>query len=202
MRKSSLIALIILVLVVAYFFDNIRGYYRFKELCDQEKLQQVTNKLERDVGWQIDLNKPSNEYSALVIASLPYVRFVRFVSLTDKKLYDMYYVGKSERLAEILLDPRSRGDWQRDYEISPADLKNPVMYQWSQFEEALPTEVRTSRYGEKIVDLRSGKVVLSLTNIGYDTFDRNHTLLDAPSGNTCEWYNAMWRNQKFLSVFQ
>ncbi|PPC94066.1 MAG: hypothetical protein CTY33_05685 [Methylotenera sp.] len=192
---------IIPLLIGLFFFDNIKGYYRFKELCKQESQLVVTKKLERDVGWQLDLGKPTSQFSALVIASLPYVRFVRFRNSSDNQIYDMYYVGKTNRVPEIPLDPRNRNGWEHDYENRPANFVNKVTYQWNDFNEALQNELRTNRYGEQIIDLRTKKVVVSLTNIGYALFDRNHTFLDAPSGNTCDWYNVKWRNQNILSVF-
>ena len=48
---------IVPLLTVLYFIDNIRGYYRFKELCQQEKQLVITSKLERNVGWEINLKK-------------------------------------------------------------------------------------------------------------------------------------------------
>lgn len=175
---------IIPLLIGLYFFDNIKGYYRFKELCGQEKQLVVKSKLERDVGWQLDLGKRTPRIYALQIAGLPHVKFVRFKDFDDRQLYDAYYVGRTERVADGN-DPRNRSDWEHDYEVLPAEFKNPTIYQWQSFEEDLPNELRMSQAGYRFTDLRTKQVVVSFTQLGYSKFDRNHTLLDAPSGEVC-----------------
>ena len=175
--------LIVPALIAVFFFDNIRGYYRFKELCGQEKRLVVTAKLERDVGWQMDLNKPASSGEAFDIAGLPNVKFVRFQDWEDRKFHDAYYVGKTLRVADGGVSRRD--NWKEDYEILPADLENKTVYQLESFEEVLPTETRTNRYGYRIIDLRTNQGVVTLSEFGYGTFERSRTLLDAPSGNVC-----------------
>lgn len=180
--KSIIYISIIPLLIGLYFFDNIRGYYRFKALCGQEKRLVVTTKLERDVGWQVDLQKPTSHDDVLFKAGMPHIKFVRFQDSEDHKLHDAYYVGKAQRTPG---DKAWRADWRDDYEILPADLENKTVYQLESFEEGLPTESRTNRYGYRVIDLRINQEIVTLSEFGYSTFERSRTLLDAPSGNVC-----------------
>ena len=180
--KTILMILIVPALIAVFFFDNIRGYYRFKELCGQEKRLVITTKLERDVGWQVDLQKPTSRDDVLFKAGMPYIKFVRFQDSEDRKLHDAYYVGKSQKVPG---DKAWRSDWRDDYEILPANLENKTVYQLESFEENLLTETRTNRYGYHVIDLRTNQVAVTLSEFGYGTFERSRTLLDAPSGNIC-----------------
>lgn len=174
---------IIPLLIGLYFFENIKGYYRFKELCGQERQLVVKSKLERDVGWMIDLEKRTPRSYAFQIAGLPYVKFLRFKDFEDRKIYDAYYIGKTNKIADG--GASRRDDWESDYELQPANFDKPAIYQWQSFEEDLPNELRMSRAGYRFTDLRTKQVVVSFNQLGYSKFDRNHTLLDAPSGEVC-----------------
>lgn len=188
MRRRVLIGLVISALIGAYFFDNIRGYYRFKELCAQEKNRQFINKVEPNVGWILDSGGELSKYDAYFVAALPNVRFVRFQNYRDHQTYDVKYKG---------------GDPGQDdsFEMLPSSSQEKVVYQWKNVAENFPNELRTSRYGHQVIDLRTKKVIVSLTNIGYSTFDRRHTLLDAPSGNTCEWYEYLGKDSNKSLIF-
>jgi hypothetical protein len=190
---------IIPLLTVLYFLDNIRGYYRFKELCQQEKQLVITSKLERDVGWKINSNEPTARSYAFLLAGLPHVKFVRFRDWKDHDFYDVSYVGKAPKVADG--GASKRGDWEKDYEVRPANLDSEVVYGWETFSETLSTETRMSRSGYRFTDLRSKKVVFSLTELGYSTFDRNHTLLDAPSGNLCGNTGKIWEQEIQSQIF-
>ena len=197
--KTTLMILIVPALIAVFFFENIRGYYRFKELCGQEKRLVITTKLERDVGWQMDLNKPASSGEAFDIAGLPNIKFVRFQDWEDRKLHDAYYVGKTLRVADG--GASRRDNWKEDYEVYPANLENQVIYQWGNFNENLPNETRMSRGGYRFTDLRNKQIVVSFTQLGYSTFDRNHTLLDAPSGNVCGEVGKIWEQEIQSQIF-
>ena len=184
--KTTLMILIVPALIAVFFFDNIRGYYRFKELCGQEKRLVVATKLEKDVGWQVDLQKPTSRDDVLFKAGMPYIKFVRFQDSEDRKLHDAYYVGNVQRTSG---DKAWRSDWRDDYDVLPANLENKTVYQLESFEETLPTETRTNRYGYRVIDLQTNQVVVTLSEFGYSTFERSRTLLDAPSGNVCHDIN-------------
>ena len=190
---------IVPLLTMLYFFDNIRGYYRFKELCQQEKQLVITSKLKRDVGWQVDLKEIVSRDYVFQIAGLPYIKFVRFRDWEDHQLYDVYYVGTKFRIGDG--EASRQIDWRKYYEVRPANLENQVVYKWEFFNEKLTTEVRMSRSGYRFTDLRTNQIVFSITELGYSTFDRNHTLLDAPSGNVCGNDAKVWGQEVQSQLF-
>lgn len=191
---------IVPLLTVLYFIDNIRGYYRFKELCQQEKPLVINSKLEKDVGWQIDLKKMVTSDYAAQIAGLPHIKFVRFRNWKDHELYDVYYVGTTPRVADGGRT-LSRMNRQEVFNVQPANLENQVIYQWGDFNETLSAEVRMSRGGYRFTDLRTNKIVLSFTELGYSTFDRGRTLFDAPSGNLCGNAGKIWEQEIQSQIF-
>lgn len=188
------------LIISLFFFSNIKGHYRFKELCEQEKHLVVTSKLERDVGWKLDLGRPMPRVYALQIAGLPHIKFVRFKDFEDRQIYDAYYVGKDKGVADGN-DPRSRDGWEHDYVVSIADLEKSAVYQWQSFEEDLPNELRISRAGYRFTDLSTNQVLVSFTQLGYSQFDRNHTLLDAPSGEICGEVGRIWEQKVQSLIF-
>ncbi len=196
--KTILYIGIIPLLIGLYFFDNIRGYYRFKELCAIEKNKQVIGKVEPNQGWILNDGVSSSKWDAFKVASLPHVKFVRFLDYKDKQLYDVTYFGSDQPAKDRYLN---NTNYEEFYNIKPADLTKKPIYLWKKLKEDFPKELRTSRYGDQIIDLKVNKVVVNLTNIGYGLFDRNHTLLDAPSGNTCEWYEYLGKNSNETLIF-
>jgi hypothetical protein len=201
---------IVSLLIGLYFFDNIRGYYRFKELCAEHKEVVVYEKLQPNVGWQDNLKEYENFDSVNEkLYFMPKIKFYRFNDYTKRQLYDASFVGVS-RLPWERFDAHARSNEEmeeikdpRKYEHSTADLKNAVVYQLENFSEPIVGETRMSRGGYRIRDLRTNKIVISLEEIGYSTFDRNHTLLDAPSGNICRFapsfYSTNIQNQMFAN---
>ena len=179
---------IISLLIGLLFFDNIKGYYRFKELCEIEKNNQIIIKVRPNVGWVFNEGIPSTTLHVFPIADFPHVKFVRFKDYDDKKLYDARYLGGNK-------------SQDKSYEIKLANLNEFPMYAWEKFETDLPGELRTNRYGDKVIDLKTKKVVVSVTNIGYSLFNRSHTLFDASSGNTCRWYQYLGNSANKTLVF-
>ena len=90
--------LIVPALIAVFFFDNIRGYYRFKELCAEHKELVVYQKLEPNVGWQANLKEYENNGSVMEkLYFIPYIKFYRFNDYVHRQLYDTSYIG-SKRL--------------------------------------------------------------------------------------------------------
>lgn len=68
------IVLAIFLLVVWFFFDNIKGYYTFKEYCEKEGGLTVYEPLEMNVGWLA-----KDETDARFTTSLDNVGYVRYL---------------------------------------------------------------------------------------------------------------------------
>jgi hypothetical protein len=153
-------------LVALYFADNIRGYYRFRQYCEQEGGLRVMALLEPGVGWTAD------RLYATTPALLPQVAFVRFTGKDGTRL-DMKYVG-------------GHPGREASYRIERADPAKQVVYQWMYINESLPSELRLGRSGYKIFDLRNNRLVATYYYFGYSKFDQDKTILAAPSGESCK----------------
>lgn len=184
LKQAVIVISVTALFALVFFYSNIRGYYRYEELCKIEKDKQLISLVEPNKGWIYNAGTPTLRRNAYHIAASPHVRFVRFMDYDDRQLYDIVYIGANK-------PPRSEIiGWSGDeklYDIKPADLVQKPTYAWRDYSQVLPNELRTVRYGTQIIDLRTNKVVSNLSDIGYSLLDRKHTLLDTPLNNTCEW---------------
>jgi hypothetical protein len=159
-----------LVLAIALFFaSNIRGYYRFKEICARDAGVRVYQPLERNVGWTVGGGRMLD--TALPVR-YPEVAFVRYRNEKDGNWFDVYRVPKLKV-----------GD--DGFAQQPADLSKPVIYEYRWHHEVLNDELRMSATLYEVIDLRTSKNAATYTTFGYSKFDRDKTLLAAPSGVGC-----------------
>lgn len=180
MRKSILITLIIPALVVAYFFDNIRGYYRFREFCSEHKDVVVYQKLESNVGWQFNLkNNPENkDVVAEYLYFLPQIKFFRFSDYGNRQsIVDARFVG-AKRLPWTLFEHQSvrssintEKEKQENYEFKPVSTESHPIYQLEQFDFLIPNQIRLREMGLRVIDLRTNRKVLETSEISYRFFD-------------------------------
>jgi hypothetical protein len=156
------ISLVVAGVMLAYFSDNIRGYYRFKGLCETEGGLRVLHPLRRGVGW---LGRKGDHS----LAAFPDVAFLRY---RDGAEFDVRY------RSGLVSDERS-------YDTSPAHKDNEVTYELRWISESLPNEVRATRSCYEVREITTGVVMLRWCQIGYSTFRQDRTLLAAPSGQAC-----------------
>jgi hypothetical protein len=183
---------IIPLLIGLYFFDNIRGYYRFKELCAEHKEVVVYQKLEPNVGWQANLKEYENFDSVNeLLYFMPHIKFYRFNDYTKRQLFDASFIGTS-RLSWVngsryIPDEASKQIKDKEnYLYSLANKEIKAVYQLENFSEYLPNELRIGRGGYRIRDLRTNKVLVIIEDIGYGLFDQDKTILAAPSACLCK----------------
>lgn len=166
--KLTVFILAIPLLVAVYFFENIKGYYRFKWYCENEGGLKVYEKLEKNKGWMAD-----DKLSARSAAQLKYVDFVRFPDKKNKnKFYDMRYNGGHP----------GRND---SYKISEYEENKTETYYWKFSSGRLPDELRLTKQTYKVMGANRENVLIVFNRFGYSKFDRNKTLLAAPSGVGC-----------------
>lgn len=207
MLKNIIYISIIPLLIGLYFFDNIRGYYRFKELCAEHKELNVYQKLESGVGWQANLKEYENFDSVNeLLYFIPQIKFYRFNDYTKRQLYDASFIGASRvswaNDSRYISDEASKEmKDKKNYLYDLVNVENKPVYQLENFSENLPNETRVSRGGYRVRDLRINKIVVSLEEIGYSTFDRNHTFLDAPSGNICRFAPSILSTDVHNQIF-
>ena len=167
-----------------HFADNIRGYYRFKEVCGKEAGLWVSTKLDKDVGWW---SEHDHIGYARIAAESQSVAFVRYRDSKDGNLYDVRY------------ESGSRSD-ESSYQRVPADLGRPVIYSWKYINEAVAGELRLGRSGYEIRDARSKQLVARFYYFGYSKFAPDRTILASPSGEACG-NKQLWTDDNITRLF-
>ena len=156
------------VMLVIYFSDNIQGYFKFKHLCETEGGLTVYEKLEPHVGWETDQRR-----IAYIPAEFEEVDFVRFPDDKDKlKLLDLKYKSGSR-------------NYRKSYEIINADISSKTKYKFFYSSKMIDDKLLVSKTILKVIDIERKFTHINFVSFGYSMFDRNKTLLGAPSGTVC-----------------
>lgn len=138
--KFVIVVTAVLLLLGIVFFDNIKGYYRFKQYCENEGGLRIYQPLEKNVGWQAE------DYDAAhMAAQLKWVSFVRYTDKKNGDTYDLKYLG---------------GYWQSksSFKKAKSDQTAPVEYQWVNINSFLEGERNLFEFGYEVVDKKSGSV--------------------------------------------
>lgn len=163
--KFIAIVSVIPLLIVLYFFDNIKGYYRFKQYCEKEGGLKVYQPLEKNVGW---LTK--DYLYARTISSIDHVDFARYQD--DEGVFDLKYKGDKREV-------------DSSYLKTLASDSKTVIYRWDRVNRMVPNELRLARSGYEIFDINTNKLMVRYYYFNYSRFDRSKTILDAPSSISC-----------------
>ncbi len=169
MSRFFLLLVLPVLAIALFFFSNIRGYYRFKEICARDGGVRVYQPLERNVGWTVGGGRMQDTGMPVVF---PEVAFVRYRNEKDGQWYDVYRVPKLKV-----------GD--DGFAQQTADLSKPVVYAYGWHQEDLKDELRMSTAVYEVIDLRTSKIAATYTTFGYSKFEPSNTLLAAPSGEEC-----------------
>lgn len=147
------------LLIGLFFFDNIKGYYRFKQYCEKESGFKIYEKLNSGYGWLVDdFGEPMH------VAYLKGVKFVRYKDKLTDKYFDMKYLSGDPHL-------------KKSFHISDANFDEITKYRWTNVSYFVSGELRLSKYGNEVID-DSGKKILGVYEFSYAKFDRDHTPLD------------------------
>ncbi len=167
MKKLLIITGMVFLSIFAFFFGNIKGYYRFKQYCEVEGGLRVYEPLEKNVGWLAQ-----DEYAAKQAAFFSGVGFVRYTDKANGKTYDVKYIG---------------GKPQRDESYIKEDSNEAqvVRYVWKFIDLPISNELRLSRSGYEVFDSNKNQLAVSFYMIGYSILDPIYTILGSPSGQFC-----------------
>lgn len=163
--RFTVIVSIIPLLIALYFFDNIRGYYRFKQYCEKEGGLKIYQALEKNVGWIA-----KDYFYARTVASIEHINFVRYQENGDS--FDLKYKGTNREV-------------DSSYLKVPASEKTPVIYRWERINHMVPNELRLARSGYEIFNMNTNKLMARYYYFSYSRFDRSKTIFDAPSAVRC-----------------
>jgi hypothetical protein len=172
LQKALIIPLALVILIPAsillYFAENIKGYYRFKWYCENEGGLKVYEKLEKNVGWIAE--DKSGARTASTFKGVPFVRYKEIKS--NKRLFDIKYIGGNET---------SNSSFVSSEILSEKKIK----YMWKNESQKIKNELRLKKITYEVVDINSKKNLLEINIFYYSIFDRNKTLLNAPSVVNC-----------------
>lgn len=183
LKTLLIIFAIVTGLILLLFNDNIRGYYRFKAICEKEGGLRVYQKLQPGVGWMAD-----SEYEARSAALLKNVGFVRYTNPTTHILYDIRYL-KGNPGNDASFDKR------------PADLAMPVLYAWERVSDQIQGELRLKRFGYEITDLQKKQLAVRIYEFSYSQFNQDKTFLAAPSLRLCA-SDDIWASKYEAKLFK
>jgi hypothetical protein len=143
-----------------YFSENIRGYYRFKEICAKEGGLKVYQPLEKGVGWQIpnSCKECKEKYVDGFPGALSEVKFIRLNQRDTLELVDRY---KDTTKPKNTYDP---------YKEAVADMSDPVRYELREKRTNVWNEIRLSVDQFEVVDLRVNQVVVAYKDYSYRNF--------------------------------
>ena len=168
-----------------YFSENIRGHYRFKQMCAKDGGLRVYAPLERD-QIHIDDEDTDGKY----IAHFRGVKAGRAKDPVSGQLFDYK-----------LTTGHPTGGLSR-YEKTLADLAQVARYKWVRISISLKDELRLGRSGFDIYDLQTGKLAVTYYHYGYRLFDPNTVFLGGgPGGASCPAQNGQEYDEKFETAF-
>lgn len=157
--KLIIIFLVIPSLIGLYFFDNIKGYWRFKQYCAKDSGLKIYQKAESDKGWLVDSRSAARE-----VAVLSGVKFARFKDIKTDEYFDVEYISGSVN------DNSS-------FKIGPSDFNIPTEYKWAGFSQVIKGELRLGKYGSELFDNNNNKI-MGFYRFSYAKFNRDNMPLD------------------------
>lgn len=152
------------VLVLLYFSDNIYGYYRFKQYCENEGGLKIYKKANLNKGWLVE------DYGDLL--SILKFKEVAFVRYNDSKSYDFFYnEGSRDRISS--------------YNKTPENKSRSISYVWRVYKEPVIGVDRLTSSNFEVRDALTGEIFSVYKKFVYSILDRKKTLLASPSYVDC-----------------
>lgn len=176
--------LAVLLLPVVYNLDAIAGKWRLGQLCKAEGATHAFEKLDKDAGWFV-AEPPDHSYRYGPVFDLGHVAFVRWQTLQGETVDVFLDPGYAQR--PYPKDPASR------FVVRPVDPTRTVRYQW-RFRRTNLDDPRFSRSDQEIIDLRSGRVIVSFTDFNFQWTKPERVILSAPTGQSCAFTEQDYRH--------
>ena len=200
--KKILMILIVPPLIAVFFFDNIKGYVRFKQYCAAHPQFVFNGMLETNVGWQSDLDKDT-EYKGAVssfIYFIPQIKFFRFRehSVYPQNILDARFIGANRILypdyESIPYNPSADkpADDLSNFSFEPENSNEKTIYQHEQFgPHSIPDQIRLETMGYRVIDLRTKKIIVESSYVVYRIFDKEIYNYNAICGDTSKLWNEL-----------
>jgi hypothetical protein len=156
--KSVLGISLVGALIGGYFASNIKGYYRFKEICQKEGGLRVYQPLEKGVGWRVRIECSSCKEGYRDQSIYPTFDGVAFLRFRDES---------SGALMDKILIPPTQLRGQYTEKRTLADLSKPVIYEYIEIRKNVANETRLTSSEFQVIDQRSGKIVVTNKDFSY-----------------------------------
>ena len=162
----------IALLIGLYFLDNIRGYYRFKEICEKEAGLRVYEPIQKNKGWQTLI--PNSDSKAAYLLS--YYNGISYVRFEEKNgiLHDLRRTGEK------------KNRWDSGFRPEPSASNDQPLYEYHDDLKTVTEEVRINRYASTVTNLQSGKLAVIYQDFTYRLFNQDWGL---GRGTSCSSFN-------------
>jgi hypothetical protein len=168
LHKALIWTGIIVLVPLVYNLDAIYGQWKFDRLCQQEGGSRFYGKVEKDVGWEVELRETSDYKVPFDIGNVAFVRFI----------------DKTGVQRDVHLKPGPT-PWLKDYEVTTADLAKQPRYRLTMTQSHLPDDDRMSRTRDVISDIRTGRPIATYTWFSYQWAKPERVILNASTSVTC-----------------
>lgn len=159
----------IALVIGVYFSDNIRGYYRFKEICAKDAGLRVYEPLQKGEGWLA-----SGEIDAGYL--LHYYDEISFVRHLDDK-----------KSLQDLVRTTVKKDFSDDGFLSqPVDSSRQPRYVYYEEFNKLDDEVRMNSRISRVTNIQSGKPAVTYQDFTYRLFNPDW---GSSGGSACSSFN-------------
>lgn len=157
LTKALIWFVAIAALIGLYFFSNIKGYYRFKEICEKEGGLKVYQPLEKGVGWQ------TLEFSGA--SSAKYL-----LELSDGIEYVRFRTAKGEEF-DLKRKSQARDSFGNpSYEEIPSNSQFEPRYVYAEQQIAFEDLPRTQHYKTTIAEASTKKILVQYQDFVYRPF--------------------------------
>lgn len=155
-----------LTVIGLIFFDNIKGYYTFKEYCEKEGGLTVYEPIEKNVGWWA-----KDKTDARFAASLDHIGFVRYLE-KDNQLYDLKPVGPRNTL-------------NPEHEVNNANLAVEPIYKLESESYSSRSPHQPSRVTYQVKNFSNEKLIVKFNIYHYGFFNEERTPMGVNQKFSC-----------------
>jgi hypothetical protein len=168
--KISVVIAVLGAAYTVYYWEAIKGQWKFEELCEKEGGSRFYGVVEKDVGWEVVVSE-NNEHAYRRPFDFGHISFVRF---KDQKgfLKDVYLTAGETK-------------WKKGYDIRPADMNKQPRYRYTTEHIMLPSNYRMSRVNYNVIDIQANKLLARHSYFGYEWKSPDKAFLNAPTSVVC-----------------
>lgn len=136
------------------FTDNIRGYYRFKDICKNDSGLRIYDPLQKNQGW-LAMGKADAAYLLHYYGEISYVR----------------YFDSKESLQDLVRTDNKRDSSDDGFRAKPIESDRQPRYEYRDEFNRVPEEARMNRYTSTVKIIENGKLAVTYQDFTYRLFN-------------------------------